>query len=437
MKVTTSLFRSIITAAVAVAPFAQATATRSVIGHPTLPTDTSALTNITHVVLSFADPAFLANGTAQPNFPFTDIAALRQKLDAKAKVGVAIGGWEKSPGFSSVTVPAMRQAFISNTKNMVDTLGLDFIDIDWEYPGGDGIDYVGKANDTKTLEIQIFPQLLEELKAALGADTELSVAVAGRLDDIAVYGENKTNTQRIWDAVDFVNVMSYDLMNRRDSATLHSSSVRGANATVDKYTSELNLAASKINLGFPLYAKYFQLTQGDGCAGPLGCSIIAAEAADGSDTYTSDYVTFEAHNLVSQPLTAENGSCGANSPETRCSGDLCCSRFGNCGSTEDFCNHMCLRAFGRCNVGYEPDMVKSFQTALSNGKKDDVEGAMWYIDEVESRRFFWTWDSVEIIERKVKEVVNARGLGGVMAWSLGEDSPDGARIKAINAALSM
>lgn len=387
--------------------------------------------------MSFADPAFLVNGTDQPKFPFTEIPALREKLDSKAKVGVAIGGWEKTPGFTNVTDSTLRAAFVSNTKKMVDKHGLDFIDIDWEYPGGDGIDYkISKDQAAKDLEVQVFPQMLEELKAALGADKELSVAVAGRVDDIAVYENNKTNTRRIWDAVDFVNVMTYDLMNRRDNATLHSSSAKGASLAVDKYMA-LNLTASKINLGFPLYAKYVELARGDSCAGPLGCPVVAAENEDGTDAHTSDYVTFEAYNLVDANVTTvgTSSTCGPNSPGTRCPPSLCCSRYGNCGETGDFCDHMCLRNFGECNENFEPDMVKSFQKAISNGEKDDDEGAMWYIDDVEGRRFFWTWDSTEIIERKIKDIVNAKGLGGVMAWSLGEDS-EGARVKAINAALS-
>lgn len=383
---------------------------------------------ITHVVLSFADPAYLLNGTTEPHFPFRNISDFRGQFDAGTKFGAAIGGWEKSPGFHNVTDQNM-QEFIKNTQTLVGGHGLDFIDIDWEYPGGGGIDYKTENPDQKNRELQLFPELLKGLKAMLG-DKELSVAVAGKLEDIDIY--NSEYKKDVWDAVDFVNVMTYDLMNRRDTTTTHSSSVTAAKASILKYINELGLPAEKINLGFPLYAKFFELAPGSNCTGPLDCPIMPAEAANGSDTHTSDYVSFETYNLANQPITEIGlGQCGPLSPNTRCAGSTCCSRFGNCGTDHEYCGPMCLTKYGSCESG--PDMVASFQKATAHGIYDEAEGAMWYIDTIGNRKFFWSWDSVQIIQRKITEIVQEEQLGGVMGWGVGHNS-DGSLTKAITAA---
>ncbi len=50
------------------------------------------------------------------------------------------------------------------------------------------------------------------------------------------------------------------------------------------------MSASKINLGFAFYAKFFK-TQGQ-CNQPVGCPTVLLENSDGSDTGMSGAVTF-------------------------------------------------------------------------------------------------------------------------------------------------
>lgn len=77
------------------------------------------------------------------------------------------------------------------------------IDIDWEYPGGNGQDYKQVPNDKKVSEIETYPLLLQEIKTAIG-DKELSIAVPGKEGDlIAFTAEQAPKINKI---VDFVNV---------------------------------------------------------------------------------------------------------------------------------------------------------------------------------------------------------------------------------------
>lgn len=80
--------------------------------------------------------------------------------------------------------------------------------------------------------------------------------------------------------------MSYDIMNRRDSVTKHHTSVASAIKTIENYIA-IGAPVEKMNLGFALYAKFFE-TQGDCSSQPLGCSIAFAEdSVTGADTLKS------------------------------------------------------------------------------------------------------------------------------------------------------
>jgi chitinase len=66
--------------------------------------------------------------------------------------------------------------------------------------------------------------------------------------------------------------------------------VKGSLATVDKYI-ELGMDAAKMNLGFALYAKFFE-TKGQ-CSQPIGCETVLLEDETGADTGKSGAVTFQ------------------------------------------------------------------------------------------------------------------------------------------------
>lgn len=166
--------------------------------------------------------------------------------------------------------------------------------------------------------------------------------------------------------------MSYDLMNRRNNATSHHTGIQDSIRSIDLYI-ERGMDASKLILGFAFYAKYFTTQPGVKCEGPTGCPTAVLEGADGSDTGLSGAVTFEAANYVE--------------------GD--------------------------------------FLNAITNGQVDAEGGGAWYWDA--AKEVFWTWDTPELIARKFDEIVTPKGLGGVMAWSLAQDSHDWSRFKALKA----
>lgn len=166
--------------------------------------------------------------------------------------------------------------------------------------------------------------------------------------------------------------MSYDLMNRRNNETSHHSGIQDSIRSIDLYI-ERGMDASKLILGFAFYAKWFTTQPGAQCNGPIGCPTAVLETSDGTDTGLSGAVTFEAANHVE--------------------GD--------------------------------------FLNAIQNGQEDAEGGGQWYWDS--AKGVFWTWDTPNLITRKFEEIVVPKGLGGVMAWSLAQDSYDWSRFEAMQA----
>lgn len=66
---------------------------------------------------------------------------------------------------------------------------------------------------------------------------------------------------------------------------------------------------------------------------------------------------------------------------------------------------------------------------MANGVTDESEGGQYYYDS--ANNLFWTWDTPALIAQKFTDIVKTKGLGGVFAWSAGEDSYDWSRILAM------
>lgn len=87
------------------------------------------------------------------------------------------------------------------------------------------------------------------------------------------------------------------------------------------------------------------------------------------------------------------------------------------GTTDEFCQAGCLSDYGTCKG---ISITDSWRKAQKDGKADAKGGGQYYFDS--ENNLFWTWDTPEFIARKFKEIVAEKKLGGVMAWSLGEDT---------------
>lgn len=380
---------------------------------------------INYVITAFAGSSLFTTHPAGQYEPFMPLDQVRALFDNGTKVCMAIGGWGDTDGFGNASESdRSRRLFAKNVAATVKRLGYDCVDIDWEYPGGNGADYKQKPNSQKVKEIDRFPRLLKEIKAAIGSK-ELSIAVPAKEVDMIAYTAEQVH--KINAIVDFVNVMTYDLMNRRDNVTNHHTSIQGSLKAIDTYISR-GMTACKMNLGFAFYAKWFTTAAGYNCTSPIGCPTALLEAADGTDTGLSGAMTFEAANYQAAPANltlSPDQSCGVGT-NFKCGDGSCCSQYGFCGNTTAHCGTGCQDEYGKCTG---TSTVTSFKKAMANGLTDNAAGGQWYWDS--SSSLFWTWDTPELMARKFTEIVKARGLGGVMAWSLAEDSYNWSHLKAM------
>jgi chitinase len=101
------------------------------------------------------------------------------------------------------------------------------------------------------------------------------------------------------------------------------------------------------------------------------------------------------------------------------------------GTTNAHCNAGCLSDYGECKG---LDITKSWRRAEKDGKTDEERGGQYFLDA--ETDLFWTWETPALIARKFKEIVDAEQLGGVMAWSLGEDTFDFRHLTAMQAGVA-
>lgn len=159
------------------------------------------------------------------------------------KILLAIGGWG-SGGFSEMARSNERRvSFANSCKQIIDTLKLDGIDLDWEYPtiGTAGIEY--HKSDTEN-----FTLLVKDIRKAIGTDKLLTLASSSRAKFI--------DFPSIVDQIDFVNIMGYDY----SVPPCHHSALYSSEHSA-KITSELAVEAhleagipvDKLVLGIPFY----------------------------------------------------------------------------------------------------------------------------------------------------------------------------------------
>ncbi|QGA19792.1 hypothetical protein EYB26_007486 [Talaromyces marneffei] len=345
--------------------------------HSNLPSS-DLVSSVTHAIMAFAPSDNFHSGSTFT--PFESIATFRARFPSTTKILVAIGGWGYNAGFSAAVLSeTSRSTYAQNVAAMLESTGLDGVDIDWEYPGGNGADYKSIPNSQRADEVTTFPLLIRAIRDAIGNDKILSLAAPGLRRDMM--GFTSDTGPAVFDVVDMVNIMTYDLMNRRDNVTKHHTCIKDSLETVNNYLG-IGMNATKGNLGIAFYAKYFTTDPSSDCATtPIGCATVLLEDANGQDTGKSGAVTFETNPEVSSS-----------------------------------------------------SITSSWSKAKSNGLTDEDAGGQYYWDR--DSQLFWTWDTPELITRKFTEIIAATGLGGVMAWSLGEDSIDWNALKAINSGVA-
>ncbi len=197
------------------------------------------------------------------------------------KVGISLGGWSKSGDFSAVAKDDIkRKNFVDQVMRLVDYANLDFVDVDWEYPGMERFpDLIDNKEDEGTPlggpdDKWSYPLLLKDLRAALDEkskstqkDYELSIAATSS-------GWNASFGPAIADLfehIDFANIMTYDTHGNWDQQAYHHTALMANPKYPNMWTAEhavnfyknQGAPSEKIVIGVANYSRGFHKVSSD------------------------------------------------------------------------------------------------------------------------------------------------------------------------------
>ncbi|MBC1501497.1 LPXTG cell wall anchor domain-containing protein [Listeria weihenstephanensis] len=315
------------------------------------------------------------------------------------KIGVSLGGWSKSGDFSEMAAnDTARANFVQNVMKFVKYTNMDFVDVDWEYPNSprDG-DLLDNKEDEGTpnagpADKANYVTLLQDLRTALDAQGEtldrtyeLSVALPASQWTMS----QGIDIEKVFEIIDFGNMMTYDMHGAWDSVTGHQTALydnpndpyANYGLSVDgvtKYLQSKGVPSEKIVIGAAFYTR--------------GWNTVA------EGTNTSLPGLFQAVERTNKNADGSTSN-GANNEKPLVAGD-----GGTVGGIWSYRSIDTLKAVTPGLTEYWDDIAKAP-----------------YLYSKETGAFF-TYDNVKSVTAKAN-YVKENNLGGVISWMQSQDKP--------------
>ena len=321
------------------------------------------------------------------------LAALREK-NPNIKTGISLGGWSKSGDFSKVAAdPIKRAKYVKNVMQFLKYTDMDFIDVDWEYPNSvRQPDLVDNKNDEGTPDAgpqdrENYLTLMQDLRNALdkqgaeiGKTYELSTAIHGAKEKL----EEHMDVKRLFDIIDFGNVMTYDLHGAWDEKAGHQTALYtnpndptsySIDAVVD-YLLGKNVDPQKIVIGAAFYTRGWDTVEKGGDASRPGLFQPASATNKDADGTASKGVNNEAPAAI-----------------------------GDGGRMSGVWSYRSI------------DKLKAQMPDLKEYWDEEAQAPFMYS---ESTKDFYTFDNVRSVTAKA-EYVKKHQLGGMISWMASQD----------------
>jgi chitinase len=213
---------------------------------------------LSHIIFSFLhlDGNRLSIDTKKDEETIRHLVALKQRYP-QLKVMVALGGWGGCETCSEVfSSQAGREGFAKSAVEILESFGLDGLDLDWEYPTVEGHPGHPYGPEDKPN----FTALVKTLRTHFGDQYELSFAAGGYTEFL----EDAVDWLAIMPLLDRVNLMSYDLVNGYSKMTGHHTglfSSKNQKESTDrgvKFLLDIGVESQKIVIGAAFYARVWQ-----------------------------------------------------------------------------------------------------------------------------------------------------------------------------------
>lgn len=326
---------------------------------------------------------------------FQDLRAANPNM----KIGVSLGGWSKSGDFSTVAAnSAIRAKFVENVMKFAKYANLDFIDLDWEYPGDKrNPDLVDNKNDEGTPNAKPEDKanyiiLLQDLRNALdaqgktlGKTYELSVAlpVSKYKLDLGI------DVAKLFSIVDYANLMTYDMNGAWSENSGHQAGLyanpndptKGQGLSTDegvKYLISQGAPKDKIVIGAAYYTRGWE------------------KVSVGPDAKTP--------GLYGKAEKINKNADGSLTPGAKNEAPIAIGDGGQAGGVWSY------RSMDKLKAAY-PGLTEYW---------DDTAKAPYLYNATTGA--FFTYDNVRSIGEKTK-YVNDNGLGGMISWMASQDKP--------------
>jgi chitinase len=220
--------------------------------------DSFSIEKLTHIIFSFCHLKGnrLNVNDALDSVTIQKMVSLKSK-NPGLKVILSLGGWGGCATCSDVfSTKEGRKEFVKSVKGLSEYFGSDGIDLDWEYPTIAGF----PGHKYQPADRENFTALVKQLRKTLGNKYEISFAAGG----FNHYIDDAVEWKKVMKKVNYVNMMTYDLVSGFATTTGHHTALYSTEQQVESTDNaiqkliSLKVPKSKIVIGAAFYARIFE-----------------------------------------------------------------------------------------------------------------------------------------------------------------------------------